>query len=209
MATLKEFLESTRGDIASRLRQGAQTVDDLASALGLTDNAIRAHLSKLERDGVVRPVGVRRAGGVGKPAVLYDLHPDADVLFSKAYPPMLGALLDVMTTELPHRTVEAVLRETGRRLAAGSGGAAVGRLEARVERAADALRTLGGDVTVKKQGRGFRIESAGCPLGAVVTRSPTCCMAVESLVESIVGAPVQECCSREGRPKCSFSVGRV
>ena len=32
----------------------------LADALGLTDNAVRAHLFAVERDGLVRPSGTRR-----------------------------------------------------------------------------------------------------------------------------------------------------
>ena len=41
----------------------------MAAALGLTDNAVRAHLTALERDGVVNAGGVRRAGTAGKPAM--------------------------------------------------------------------------------------------------------------------------------------------
>ena len=55
------------------------TVDELASAIGVTDNAVRLHLTALERDGLVRAEGVRREGSVGKPATLYAVTPDAQV----------------------------------------------------------------------------------------------------------------------------------
>ena len=42
------------------LRRASRTVEELAQALGLTDNAVRAHLATLERDGLVRQGGLRR-----------------------------------------------------------------------------------------------------------------------------------------------------
>src|SRR3712207_8581849 len=53
----KRFLETTRGQIVALLRRGTRTVEELAAALGLTDNAVRAHLAALERDGLVRQAG--------------------------------------------------------------------------------------------------------------------------------------------------------
>jgi LemA protein len=69
------------------------TVDELANAIGVTDNAIRLHLTALERDGLVRAEGVRREGSVGKPATLYAITPDGQVALSKAYEPVLSTLL--------------------------------------------------------------------------------------------------------------------
>ena len=77
----RRFLETTRGQIVALLRRRAHSVDELAQALGLTANAIRAHLSTLERDGLVRQEGVRRGPGAGKPATLYEIHPAAEPLF--------------------------------------------------------------------------------------------------------------------------------
>src|SRR4051794_36819114 len=112
----KAFHASTRGRILALLRAGQRTVDELAREVGLTDNAVRPHLLALERDGLIRSTGFRRAEGAGKPAVLYDLHPDAEPLLSRAYAPVLGALLEVITETLPTREAHKVLRETGRRL---------------------------------------------------------------------------------------------
>src|SRR5881398_826577 len=49
----KRFFESTRGRIVLLLRASEKTVNDLAAHLQLTDNAVRAHLLSLERDGLV------------------------------------------------------------------------------------------------------------------------------------------------------------
>ena len=55
----KRFWSSTRGRIVLLLRRGSRTVHELAVALGLTDNAVRTHLTALERDGLVAPSGTR------------------------------------------------------------------------------------------------------------------------------------------------------
>ena len=56
----KRLLASTRGRILALLRDEHRTVNDLSAALHLTDNAVRAHLLSLERDGLVQQRGMRR-----------------------------------------------------------------------------------------------------------------------------------------------------
>ena len=203
----KRFLETTRGQVVQLLRRGARTVEELAQALGLTDNAVRNHLSALERDGLVRQEGVRRGAGAGKPAVVYEMHPDAAPLLSKAYPPVLRVMLDVVMEQLPARRSEAMLREVGRRLAASSGGRAPGALPARASAAADVLRALGGDVDVVRENGAFVIRSSGCPLSTAVSHHPEMCYAVETMVSEIAGESAQSCCQHGDRPRCCFVVG--
>ncbi|HEX7176746.1 MAG TPA: ArsR family transcriptional regulator, partial [Pyrinomonadaceae bacterium] len=74
----ERFFDSTRGRIVSLLRDGSKTVNDLASKLELTDNAVRAHLLTLERDGLVRQSGVQR--GARKPHFAYELTAEAERL---------------------------------------------------------------------------------------------------------------------------------
>src|SRR5919199_3217925 len=112
----RRLLESTRGRVISLLRRSEHTVNELALALGLTDNAIRGHLASLERDGLVRPKGTRR--GAHKPTVTYALTPEAEHLFPRPYGPLLRTLLDVLAERLPAESVDDVARAAGRRLAA-------------------------------------------------------------------------------------------
>src|SRR4051795_11570127 len=85
------FLTSTRGRIVTLLRRGPRTVNELAEALGLTDNAVRAHLATLERDELVEQAGCRP--GSRKPNVVYHLTAGAGQLFPKPYGPVLRELL--------------------------------------------------------------------------------------------------------------------
>ena len=200
------FLEGTRGRIVALLRRGARTVEELAQSVELTDNAVRSQLTSLERDGLVRQDGVRRGPGAGKPAVLYELHPDAEALFSAAYPPVLTALLDAIVEELPRARTDALLRSVGQRLAAGAGGEARGSLKERVRTAAGILTALGGEVDVVVEKGVQTIRGHGCPLSAAVSRRPETCRAIESLLSEVVGASVRECCDHGERPRCCFKV---
>lgn len=203
----RRFVESTRGQVIARLRRSEHTVDELATVLGLTDNAVRNHLSALERDGLVRQAGVRRSGGAGKPATLYELHPDAAPLLSRAYPPVLSTVFDVLVDELPPARTREVMREVGRRLARSVGGRASGDLDARIRAAAGVLESLGGDVEVTRaDGDPHVIRGSGCPLSSVVCHRPEVCQAVETLVSEIVGAPAQSCCEHGPKPRCCFEI---
>jgi predicted ArsR family transcriptional regulator len=182
------------------------TVDELAKAIGVTDNAVRSHLAALERDGLARVVGVRREGGVGKPATLYAVPAEADAAFSKAYEPVLTTLLVTLAGRLEERELADLLRDVGRQLAAtaASQGAS---LEQRVHAAASVLEGLGGDNEVEHVANGgYIVRGFACPLSRSVAQCPPLCGAVEELVAGITGAKVQERCDRSERPRCSFVV---
>ena len=204
---IQRFHDSTRGRVVARLRSGPCTVDDLAAELGLTDNAIRQHLTALERDGVARHAGVRRGPGAGKPAALYEVHPDAEPLLSRAYAPALTALLEVLSGELPPAQMRKVLRQAGRRLAEAAGGRAVGGLQERAQTAAAVLNSLGGSVQVDIRRDSATLQGAACPLATAVGANPNTCVAVESMVGEITGGSVQQCCDHTGgRHRCCFTV---
>src|SRR5687767_15717409 len=107
-----QLLDSSRGRIVTLLRGGPSTADDIASRLGLTRSAIRAHLTAMERDGVVRRAGQRP--GATRPAVLFELTPEVEQLLSGAYMPLLTQLVDVFVSALPPKQQESLLREAGR-----------------------------------------------------------------------------------------------
>jgi predicted ArsR family transcriptional regulator len=203
----KRFLETTRGQIVALLRRGTRTVEELAQALGLTDNAVRAHLATLERDGLIAQVGVRRGAGAGKPATLYELHPEAEPLFSRAYAPVLRAMLDVIAERMPPDEGEALMRDVGRRLGAQLGREVTGGLHARVHAAAALLSALGGEAYVEKGDDTLQLRGYGCPLSAAVTPRAEVCRAVEALLSEVIGTTVREHCDRGARPQCCFHVG--
>ena len=200
----ERFFESTRGRVVEMLRGTTGTVGELAQRLGLTDNAVRAHLLSLERDGLVRQSGVQR--GFRKPHFAYELTPEAELLFPKAYDALLNGLIAALKGRLPPETLEEVLREVGRSLAAGQAPGEGGGLRERAESAAKVLKALGGSPLVEGEGGRLLIKSGGCPMAAAVAEHPEVCELAEALVAEIVGAPVSERCDRGGFPKCRFEV---
>ncbi len=201
----RRFFESTRGRVVERLRRGACTVEALAAELGLTDNAVRGHLATLERDAMVRATGVRRDGGVGKPATIYELAPEAEAAISRAYVPLVRALLGALPRRLSPRQLRVVFRDAGRRLAHGRPPAA-GGLRARADVAAAALTELGGLVSVEPNDAGYRIVGCGCPLAEAVVEQPEVCTAVETMLAQLTGAVVRQRCEHGERPQCRFEI---
>lgn len=206
LSASERFLNTTRGRIVGLLRREPLTVEDLARQLGLTDNAVRAHLATLERDGLVRSAGVRRPPKAGKPATLYELPPEADLLFSRAYPPVLNAVLEEVITRLPAEQADALLAAVGRRLAEPMLPPAGAGPHERLLAAVGVLNALGGAAELEESPAGPVIRGCGCPLGNAVSRRPETCRAVESLLTEVVGAPVRQCCRHGERPSCCFEV---
>ena len=198
----KRFFASTRGRIVALLRRATRTVDDLAQALGLTDNAVRAHLATLERDGLVHQQGVRR--GSGKPAYAYALTPDAERLFPKPYAAVLDQLLDALDQHMVPDEVEALLRRVGQELASRQS-AAEGDVRTRLEAAAAVLTELGGLAELEAHDGTFVIRGYSCPLAAVVPGHPAVCRLAETLVTEIAGVPVTEHCDRREPVRCAFA----
>ena len=202
----ERFFDSTRGRIVILLRRGARTVNELSAELGLTDNAVRAHLLSLERDGLVRQSGVQP--GRRKPHFAYELTTEAEHLFPKAYDALLNQLITVLKVRLSPGTLDQVLREVGRSLAASSTSAGGDdTLDGRVRKALQVLEALGGSARIEKDGKHFTIRSGSCPLAAAVSTHPEVCKLAEALVAKLVRAPVQEQCDRAGPPKCRFEIG--
>jgi predicted ArsR family transcriptional regulator len=193
----------TRAQLLSLLRRSRQTITALADALGLTDNAVRSHMAALERDGIVQQVSTRRDTG-GKPARVYALTDQGEELYPKAYALVLSRLVEEIAQVDGWERATTLLRTVGRRL--GSAVPTPPDRERRVAAAAEALRSLGGDVEVQRTEHGFVLQGCGCPLSAVTAEHPQICALARSVVEEITGQPVIECCDRSERPRCRFRI---
>jgi predicted ArsR family transcriptional regulator len=200
---------AARGRIIALLRRGERTVDELAAELGVTDNAVRAHVDLLEREGIVTQARVRREGAVGKPATLYAIAPEADGTLSAAYAPVLTALVSALRDRMSRRELDALYRDAGRRLAARQGESEARGFETRVRAAAALLTGLGAELDVAKADGGFTLQGHACPLSDAVRADPSVCQSIRELVAQVTGESVRECCDRGGAsPKCRLEIRR-
>ena len=203
----QQLLDTGRGRIVSLLQRRPMTVDEMASKLELSASGVRALVTAMERDGVVRRGG--RKAGTTRPSRIFELTPEVEQLLSRAYLPLLTRLVDVFAETLPERQVDTLLRQVGKKLARElSPASPSGSLRSRVGSASAILNEQLGAVThVEANGR-YVIRGEGCPLSALTGKHPAVCRAMESLVAEIVGAPVHECCERAERPRCCFEIKR-
>lgn len=195
--------KGTRGRIIDLLRRSSLTANEIAAECGLTHNAVRGHLTALQRDGLVREGGLRRSGT--RPAVLYELIPRADSMLSKAYIPFVANLLRVLGEQMSQQELDALMQTVGRRLGA-ERPRLQGNLAQRVEGASLLLEDLGALTEVEQWDGGFILRGYGCLLGEAVHGRPEVCRAMESLLAHLIEAPVKECCERGEHPRCCFEI---
>ncbi|MEO7167897.1 MAG: ArsR family transcriptional regulator [Chthoniobacterales bacterium] len=201
----KRLMKSTRGKILDLLRTRDQTVNELAADLRLTDNAVRAHLLSLERDGLIYQSGTQP--GFRKPHVTYALTPEAEQIFPKSYGVLLDLILVVISRQLSPKELRAAMREVGKRIADNHLVEIKGKSrKQRIEAALRVLKDLGGSATFEESDGKHFIRGNGCPLAAATARHPEACLIAESLLGQIIGVPVKEHCIHGAAPSCRFEI---
>jgi len=202
----QKLFRTTRGKLLRLLkRHGACTVAFLGQELELTHNAIRQHLSALERDHLVTQQPQRT--GPSKPALAYSLTSAAESLFPKQY--------DSLLTQLVR---ELVQRE---------GSAAVGQLLARLgqsatephrqrltqlgpaERVREVQRILeeNGSLTeLSESAEGVLVRDYNCPYATVARSHPEVCQVQHSFLQRLLEpAEVSIGCVQQ-TPRCEFRI---
>ena len=201
----ERFWTSTRGRIILLLRRQSRTVNDLAEALTLTDNAVRAQLTALERDGLVRQSGSRP--GKRKPNVIYDLTAKAEHLFPKVYGLILHHVLDALNERISPKEVDEIVRTVGHRIAQNYRPTAqAGRPQDHIGLAITVLRELGGFCEQEGGNGKVVLRCFDCPLAAAVEGHPEVCRLVETVLADVLGVPVYQRCQTDPSPQCYFEI---
>lgn len=201
---LKRFFDSTRGQIVSELRRHPQTVADLAGSLRLTDNAIRSHLTTLERDGLVRQNGER--AGFRKPHLEYELSSEAEGLFPKSYRMVLDSLMSAIKEHRGKAELADLLRIVGHQVSDQYQVKESSGRSGRVSSALTALNQLGAQVEIQTTETQTTLLAAGCPLSATVASHPEICVMMEEMLTDCSGVPVRQKCCRELNSRCCFEI---
>jgi predicted ArsR family transcriptional regulator len=193
----------SRDRIIRLLLKGRMTIDELASSLGVTKNAVRAQIALLTGKGMVEVKGQQK--GRRRPAAVYGLGAGTDAHFSQAYPALLSGVVRTLADQLRPKQLEDVLRETGKRMA-DSAAPLAGNARERVDGAVRFLGTLGSIAEVIEEDGKLVIKSHGCPISTAVQADSRSCLAMESLLARLTGLAVRERCDHGERPGCRFEV---
>jgi len=200
---------STRMEILELLRRrGRSSAETIAGDLGVTANAIRQHLTNLEREGLV--VSQPERAGRGRPSLLFVLTERADAVFPKRY----GQLATMVLQEVQEMGGPEALDEVFARVAARHAQAIERDLEGlgfdeRMHRVVTWIARAGTLVEKSEVPEGVRVTIHNCPFRNTALKFPQVCSITPQLISRLTGAAVSQSDSiHRHDPYCSFVVQR-
>jgi len=190
---LLDLLGGTRGQVVDLLRAEPRPVAALAADLGLTEAAVRRHLTSLERDGLVtsRALGPR---GRGRPATAWALTDRARRLYPDRSAEFANEVLEYLEDQHGRTALLAFLRWRQGRHAERYGDALAG-LSDTTERAARLAELLdadgfasGVDEHVTPDGRTvLELRQGHCTISDVAAAHPEICAYEAALFQRLLG----------------------
>jgi DeoR family transcriptional regulator, suf operon transcriptional repressor len=185
-------LPATRREILLALKKrGEASVDELASAVGVTVSGVRQHLAGLAGAGLVAHGAVK--GGPGRPRHLYRLSTGAEALFPKFYSELTNELLSYVEDEEPE-VLERIFERRRRRRVEG----ALARLKGRQfpDKVAELARILDEDGYLAEfealPDGSFRITEHNCAILGVARRwGMACSTEIDFLREALPEATIE------------------
>jgi DeoR family suf operon transcriptional repressor len=185
-------LPATRREILVALKKrGEASVEQLASAVGVTVSGVRQHLAGLAGAGLVAHRAVK--GGPGRPRHLYRLSTGAEALFPKFYSELTNELLSYVEDEEPEVLERIFERRRRRRVEH-----AIARLQGRrfPDKVAELARILDEDGYLAEfeslPDGSFRITEHNCAILGVARRwGLACSTEIDFLREALPEATVE------------------
>ena len=200
---------STRMEVLELLRRkGHASAEEIASDLGVTPNAVRQHLTNLERDGFVTSHPERRARG--RPSLLFSLTERADSVFPKRY----GQLATMVLQEVQEIGGAEALDEIFARVAARHASTIERDLDGldfdqKLNRVVAWIRRAGTLAEQTETDEGVKVTIPNCPFRNTALKFPQVCTITPHLISQLTGAAVSQSDSiHRHDPYCSFVVQR-
>ena len=204
-------LPSGRRAVLYAVREaGDATVDDVASALGITISGARQQLSALVDDGLLATEEIPRDGRRGRPRITYHATDLADALFPKAYGALTNELLGYLADEDTGTIDRLFARRRDHRVeAAAERLAPLPTLAAKVDELARILDEDGYLATAEATtDGGFRVVEHNCAIVAVARRYGQACTSEIDFIRSVLpGARVERVSHIvEGARHCGYDI---
>ena len=180
------------------------SVERLTADLAVTPSAVRQHLARLERDGLVERA--RQQPTRGRPEQLYALTLRGREIFPRRYRHLAEGLIAEIGETIGQRKLEGVMRRMGKRagddLATDEGG------RASLASTAAAMRGLGYEAEMNADDPS-EIVAYNCVFHRLAERFPAVCQFDLAFLESATGDRVEhrECMVRGGKA-CRFGFKR-
>jgi predicted ArsR family transcriptional regulator len=200
---------STRMEVLELLRRkGRSSAESIANDLGVTANAVRQHLTNLERDGLV--VSQPERSGRGRPALLFGLTERADAVFPKRY----GQLATMVLQEVQDMGGPEALDDVFARIAARHAAAIEPNLQGldfddKLRRVVSWIGRAGTLAEQTETPEGIKVTIHNCPFRNTALKFPQVCTITPQLISRLTGAAISQAESIHRRdPYCSFVVQR-
>lgn len=186
-------------------KQDGLTLDQLASHLGVSRNAVRQHVTALERDGLVSAKGMRP--GTRRPSRTYGLTDSGAEEFPRRYDLLALSLLEALHQTVGDEVTEEVLGTLVDRVASrwlpGLVGLEPGARTAEVVRI---MNRLGYHAHGANTDRPGAIEAVNCVYHRVARETRAVCRFDERLLSRLLGETVTlTSCMAEGEGSCVFA----
>jgi predicted ArsR family transcriptional regulator len=200
---------STRMEVLELLRRkGRSSAETISNDLGVTPNAVRQHLTNLEREGLV--VSQPERSGRGRPSLLFGLTERADAVFPKRY----GQLATMVLQEVQEMGGPDALDEVFARVAARHAGALERDLDGldfdeKLRRVVAWIGRAGTLVEQAESPEGVKITIHNCPFRNTALKFPQVCTITPQLISRLTQAAISQADSiHRHDPYCSFVVQR-
>ena len=200
---------STRMEVLELLRlKGRCSAETIATDLGITPNAIRQHLTNLERDGLV--ISHPEKSGRGRPALMFELTERADSVFPKRYGQLATMVLqEVQEMGGPHALDEVFARVAQRHASAIEKDLEGLEFDAKMQRVVAWIGRAGTLAEQTPTAEGMKVTIHNCPFRNTALKFPQVCTITPQLISRLTGAAVSQAESiHRHDPYCSFVVHR-
>lgn len=185
------LLGEPRATIVRLLKtEGERSAPELAERLGITDVAVRRHLSLLADAGLITERTVKQDRG--RPVARYRLARSGEELFPHRYVEMVDDLIEFLTDDRGRAGLVAFLRWRQQREAANyAERVQADDLEERLQELTDALEDAGYEAFVEATEDGFELTQTHCAIFEVAKEHPEMCAHEAAAFRRVLGEDVR------------------
>ncbi len=207
---LETFSNLRRGIVLAIKQHGPLAIEQLASRLGVTYEAVRQQVRQLVGEGwIARDENLNRDGKPGRPRRAFLLTAEGDHLFAKRYSDLTVEIVDTVATELEPTALKTVLTAlTEARVKRWQPAMEGKTLPQRLEALREIYQEDDPYTVVESSEDGtLRLVERNCPFLDVARRRPALCSVTVSTLTRLLGYRVQrDQTFQNGDGCCAFRV---